>query len=56
MFTRAQLLDAIRGEDADSFDRAVDAHIKNLRKKLERDPRSPRYVLTVYGIGYQFAI
>jgi DNA-binding response OmpR family regulator len=56
VFTRAQLLDAIRGEQAESFDRAVDAHIKNLRKKLERDPRSPRYVLTVYGVGYKFAI
>jgi DNA-binding response OmpR family regulator len=56
VFTRAQLLDAIRGDEAESFDRAVDAHIKNLRKKLERDPRSPRYVLTVYGVGYRFAI
>ena len=56
VFTRAQLLDAIRGDEAQSFDRAVDAHIKNLRKKLERDPRSPRYVLTVYGVGYRFAI
>ena len=56
VFTRAQLLDAIRGEEAESFDRAIDAHIKNLRKKLERDPRSPRYVLTVYGVGYKFAV
>jgi two-component system alkaline phosphatase synthesis response regulator PhoP len=55
IFTRAQLLDSIRGEQAESFDRAVDAHIKNLRKKLEPDPRSPRYVLTVYGVGYKFA-
>ena len=56
VFTRAQLLDAVRGEEAESFDRAVDAHIKNLRKKIEPDPRSPRYVLTVYGVGYKFAI
>jgi two-component system alkaline phosphatase synthesis response regulator PhoP len=55
IFTRAQLLDAIRGEQVESFDRAVDAHVKNLRKKLEPDPRSPRYVLTVYGVGYKFA-
>jgi len=63
VLTRAQLLDAIRtarssGErwtDGDSFDRAIDAHIKNIRRKLEPDPREPRYLLTVYGIGYKFA-
>lgn len=55
IFTRAQLLDAIRGLEAESFDRAVDVHVKNLRRKLEPDPRNPRYVLTVYGIGYKFA-
>jgi two-component system alkaline phosphatase synthesis response regulator PhoP len=55
VFTRGQLLDAIRGQQVDSFDRAIDAHIKNLRRKLEPDPRAPRYVLTVYGVGYKFA-
>jgi DNA-binding response OmpR family regulator len=55
VFTRGQLLDAIRGEQVESFDRAIDAHIKNLRRKLEPDPRQPRYVLTVYGVGYRFA-
>ena len=55
VFTRARLLDAIRGLEAESFDRAVDVHVKNLRRKLEPDPRNPRYVLTVYGIGYKFA-
>ncbi len=55
VFTRAQLLDAIRGLEAESFDRAVDVHVKNLRRKLEPDPRSPRYVVTVYGVGYKFA-
>ena len=55
VFTRAQLLDAIRGLEAESFDRTVDAHVKNLRRKVEPDPRSPRYVLTVYGVGYKFA-
>ncbi len=54
VFTRAQLLDAIRGEAVESFDRAIDAHIKNLRRKLEPDPRNPRYVLTVHGVGYKF--
>jgi len=55
VFTRAQLLDAIRGEAVESFDRAIDAHVKNLRRKLEPDPRHPRYVLTVHGVGYRFA-
>ena len=55
VFTRAQLLDAIRGVEVESFDRAIDAHVKNLRRKLESDPRNPRYVLTVYGVGYKFA-
>jgi two-component system alkaline phosphatase synthesis response regulator PhoP len=55
IFTRSQLLDAVRGSEVDSFERAIDAHIKNIRRKLEVDPRRPRYVLTVYGIGYKFA-
>jgi DNA-binding response OmpR family regulator len=55
VFTRGQLLDAIRGVEAESFDRAIDAHVKNLRRKLELDPRNPRYVITVYGVGYKFA-
>ena len=54
VFTRGQLLDAVRGEQGESFDRAIDAHVKNLRRKLEPDPRNPRYVLTVYGVGYKF--
>jgi len=54
VFTRAQLLDAIRGSDAEAFERAIDAHIKNLRRKIEPDPRHPRYVLTAHGIGYRF--
>jgi two-component system, OmpR family, alkaline phosphatase synthesis response regulator PhoP len=55
VFTRVQLLDAIRGVDVESFDRAIDAHVKNVRRKLEPDPRNPRYVLTVHGVGYKFA-
>jgi DNA-binding response OmpR family regulator len=55
VFTRAQLLDAVRGMEVESFERAIDAHVKNVRRKLERDPHRPRYVLTVYGIGYKFA-
>jgi len=55
VFTRAQLLDAVRGSDVDSFERAIDTHIKNIRRKLEVDPRNPRYVETVYGLGYRCA-
>jgi two-component system alkaline phosphatase synthesis response regulator PhoP len=53
-FTRAQLLDRLHGVSYEGFDRSVDAHIKNLRRKLEVDPLEPRYVLTVYGVGYKF--
>jgi DNA-binding response OmpR family regulator len=55
VFTRAQLLDAIRGVETESFDRAIDAHVKNVRRKLEPDPKRPRYLLTVHGVGYKFA-
>jgi two-component system, OmpR family, alkaline phosphatase synthesis response regulator PhoP len=55
VFTRAQLLDAVRGDTGESFDRAVDAHVKNVRRKLESDTRNPRYILTVYGVGYKAA-
>jgi DNA-binding response OmpR family regulator len=55
VFTRGQLLDSIRGVSSESYERAIDAHIKNLRKKLEPDPRRPVYVITVYGVGYKFA-
>jgi len=54
VFTRAQLLTAIHGVAVESYERAIDAHIKNLRRKLEPDPRHPRYVLTAHGIGYRF--
>ena len=54
VFTRAQLLDAVRGSEVESFERAIDAHVKNIRRKLEPDPHNPQYVLTVYGAGYKF--
>jgi DNA-binding response OmpR family regulator len=53
VFTRAQLLDAARGTDAEAYERAIDSHVKNIRRKLERDPHAPRYLETVYGIGYK---
>src|ERR671935_126816 len=55
VFTRSQLLDAVHGVAFESYERAIDAHVKNIRRKLEPDPHSPRYVLTVHGVGYRFA-
>ena len=55
VFTRSQLLDAVHGVAFESYERAIDAHVKNIRHKLERDAASPRYLLTVYGVGYRFA-
>jgi DNA-binding response OmpR family regulator len=53
VFTRSQLLDAIHGVAYESYERAIDAHVKNIRRKLEPDPRAPRHLLTVYGVGYR---
>lgn len=55
IYTRAQLLDGVHGVSFESYERSVDAHIKNIRRKLEADPRNPELVLTVYGVGYRFA-
>ena len=55
IFTRSQLLDAVHGVAFESYERAIDTHIKNIRRKLEPDPRRPTHVLTVYGVGYRFA-
>ena len=55
IFTRAQLLEAVHGVAFESYERAIDTHIKNLRRKIEPDPRQPRYLLTVYGVGYRLA-
>ncbi len=55
IFTRAQLLDDVHGVSFESYERSVDAHVKNIRRKLEPDPAKPRYLLTVYGVGYKFA-
>ncbi|MBO9347896.1 MAG: response regulator transcription factor [Chloroflexus sp.] len=55
-FTRAQLLDQLYNTSYTGFDRTIDAHIKNLRRKIEPDPDGPpRFILTVYGVGYKFA-
>ena len=54
VFTRGQLQDALHGDTLASYERAIDAHVKNLRRKLEPEPGRPRYVLTVHGVGYRF--
>src|SRR6266513_3460548 len=54
VFTRGQLLDAVHGVAFESYERAIDAHVKNIRHKLESDAARPRYLLTVYGVGYRF--
>jgi DNA-binding response OmpR family regulator len=55
VFTRLELLDRVQGYAFEGYERTVDAHVKNLRQKIEPDPKQPRYLLTVYGVGYKFA-
>ena len=53
-FTRDELVFLVLGEDYEGYDRTIDTHIKNLRQKIEPDVKTPRYILTVYGVGYKF--
>ncbi|MBM7865299.1 response regulator [Heliobacterium gestii] len=55
-YTRGQLIDKAMGDDFDGYDRTIDTHIKNLRQKLEDQPRQPRYIVTVFGTGYKFGV
>ena len=55
VYTRSQLLDAIHGTAFESYERAIDAHVKNLRRKLEPEAHRPRLLLTVHGVGYRLA-
>ena len=55
VFTRAQLLEHLKGDLFENVERTIDVHVRNLRAKLEDDPAQPRYVLTVFGVGYRFA-
>jgi DNA-binding response OmpR family regulator len=55
VFTRLELLDLVQGYAFEGYQRTVDAHVKNLRQKIEPDPKQPHYVLTVYGVGYKFS-
>jgi DNA-binding response OmpR family regulator len=54
-YSRYELIDRVQGYDFDGFERTIDVHVRNLRKKLEPDPAKPRYVETVTGIGYRLA-
>jgi len=54
VFTRDELIDFALDDEFDGFDRIIDTHIKNIRHKIENDPKSPRYILTVHGVGYKF--
>jgi DNA-binding response OmpR family regulator len=54
VFSRMQLLDKIQGYAYEGYERTIDAHVKNLRQKIEQDPKNPRFILTVYGLGYRF--
>jgi DNA-binding response OmpR family regulator len=55
VWTRSQLLDAVHGFSLETYERAIDGHIRNLRRKLEPDPGTPSYVRTVHGVGYALA-
>ncbi len=54
-FTREQLIETAQGNYYEGYERTVDAHIKNLRAKIEPDPKKPKYIETVFGVGYRFA-
>ncbi|WP_298844505.1 response regulator transcription factor [Clostridium sp.] len=54
VFSREQLVNKAFGTDYDGFDRTVDTHIKNIRYKIEDNPKNPRYIISIYGMGYKF--
>lgn len=56
VFTRSLLTERLQGFDYGGYDRTIDVHIKNLRKKIETDSQNPQYILTVYGVGYKFGV
>lgn len=55
-FTREELIHMALGDDFEGYDRTVDSHIKNLRQKIELDPKNPHYITTVHGVGYKFGV
>ena len=54
VFSRDRLLDELRNRELEPFDRSIDAHISHLRKKIENLPKNPKYIITVWGVGYKF--
>jgi DNA-binding response OmpR family regulator len=56
VYSRYELVTRVQGYDYEGYERTIDAHVKNLRRKLRDDPRDPRYVVTVTGVGYKFGI
>ena len=54
LFTREELLESVKGMDFEGLDRVIDTHIKNIRQKIEPEPKQPIYILTVRGSGYRF--
>lgn len=56
VFSRLDLLDRVSGDAFEGSERTIDVHIRNIRAKIEDDPRNPRYIETVYGMGYRFAL
>lgn len=55
VYSRYELINKVQGYDYEGYERTIDAHVKNLRQKIEADPKNPHYVLTVFGVGYKFA-
>ncbi len=55
VFSRMELLERVQGYTYQGYERTIDAHIKNIRQKIEDDPKKPRYILTLYGLGYKFS-
>ena len=55
VYSRYELINKVQGYDYEGYERTIDAHIKNLRQKIETNPKNPQYILTVFGVGYKFA-
>ncbi len=55
VFSRFELINRVQGHDYDGYERTIDAHVKNLRRKVEPDPHAPRWLQTVHGVGYRLA-
>ncbi len=54
VYTRSELIHKVQGYEYEGYDRTIDAHVKNLRRKIEKDPKKPKYILTAFGVGYKF--